>query len=69
MDVNARLHQIREIISTTQAAKDLLGEEGAGPMERRLFALVAAVDDLDAHMTAHGCAYAPDAWKETEDHR
>lgn len=66
MDPNITLHELRELTARALAARDLLGGE-PGPVERMLHEVAEKFDALDGWMSKGG--FAPDAWRETRDHR
>lgn len=62
MDPNATLHRLRELVALAQ--KGTLDPDQAAIA---LDEVAENFDALDGWMTRGG--YAPDAWRETEDHR
>lgn len=66
MDPNMTLHELRELAARALQARDFLGGE-PGPVEHVLHQMAEKFDALDNWMTKGG--FAPDAWRETRDHR
>jgi hypothetical protein len=70
MDPNTTLHELREMVGRALAAKahlERIGDSKPSIPERSLHELAEKFEALDGWMSKGG--FAPDAWRETEDHQ
>lgn len=69
MDVNMTLHELREAASRAQSPEPVMEDDAQklARLEALVGDLAGGFEALDAWMSKGG--FAPDAWRETEDHR
>lgn len=78
MDIDLTLHELRERAAEidrlrSELAAGTLAFTASQAKQARMAYLGDEMSKLfnalDGHMSRHGCGYAPDAWREVEDHR